>query len=436
MRANLPDAERPRNRAKNGPREARPDLAPVQPTAASRRGARDPNPRASVRNPENLQGLGSSAAKGGGASRVGGRVVIGVLLPLIVACAGLRPAAPPEVHTAPPPSDVERYCAWFGDTDDDTLYFGESAFWSAMRDSGAAQDPRADLEHEGPVLVGRFDLEHERLLDPLDVGRRGDRSGTWDVLAHPNGRVYFTRYFESAGWVDPGTGEVRRLPGLGTHLNELALGPDATIYASRYPGGVVVFDEEGRLLAEHELPAPPGYQAAPKTVGVDPRSGDIWLSMDLLPVDRTANAPIRHDAYVLDAGGGLLRTIARPELQFVAFGPDGTGYRAEVADGELALRIVPPGTDPLDAEAGRLVLLDAAFLEGYDFAQDVRPLADGGAIVTRWSGTVHRVHPEGRVRTLRLPRLDGGIYYTAVLHDGRVCATWCGNVSVVCADAP
>jgi len=102
-----------------------------------------------------------------------------------------------RIYTYEAPSSAERYCAWYGDARDAVLYFGMAAFWSAMRSHG--NDPMADLLEEGPVAIGRFDLRKERMLEPLEVGSAGDRSGVWDVLAHPNGRIYFTSFYEPAG---------------------------------------------------------------------------------------------------------------------------------------------------------------------------------------------------------------------------------------------
>ena len=57
--------------------------------------------------------------------------------------------------------------------------------------------------------------------------------------------------------------------------------------------------------------------------------------------------------------------------------------------------------------------------------------------MTRWSGLVHVVSPNGRVATRRLPRLDPtGLYYTAVIRGDRLCASYCAEVTVVCVDAP
>ena len=38
-----------------------------------------------------------------------------------------------RIYVGETPSSVERYCAWYGDARDGVLYFGTSAFWSAMR---------------------------------------------------------------------------------------------------------------------------------------------------------------------------------------------------------------------------------------------------------------------------------------------------------------
>jgi hypothetical protein len=345
------------------------------------------------------------------------------------------------VYTEAAPSETERYCAWYGDERDAVLYFGESAFWSATRRGGT---PTAVLEHPGPAPIGRFDLRSERLLAPLEVGTARDRAGVWDVLAEPNGRVYFTTFFSSAGWVDPSSGEIQRLPELGPGLNEIAPGPEGTLLMSRYfgvdgaGGSVLVTDLDGARIAEHPLRAPPGYISAPKTPAWDPVRRQLWVTSDLLPTgaQRGDADAVRRGAYVLDADGAQLAYTEQPEIQFVAFGADGTGYRAEVSGTELALRIVPPdGSDPWIGSGPRIVL-DRAFDRRIDFAQDIQVLPDGRAVVTRWGGRVHVVDPEGSVRTYSLPRVSaGGLYYTGVVADGRLCATHCGGVEVVCVRA-
>jgi hypothetical protein len=353
---------------------------------------------------------------------------------------GVPEPAPPAVYTAEAPSPDERYCAWFGDTRGNVLYFGQSAFWSTHRASGGR--PTADLDHAGPALIGRFDLAHERLLPPLDVTEQGDRSGVWDVLAHPNGRIYFTTYFNSAGYVEPATGEVRRFEAAGDGLNELVLGPEGNILVSRYgvrgrrdlSGSVVVLDPDGAVLAEHPLTPPTGFITAPKTVAYDPVREEIWVTTDLLPLGDDPKARIGHDTYVLDAQGAQLRRIQRPEIQFITFAEDETGYRAEVEDRKLWLRIRPPSADG-SRRAELRIPLEHAFASDFDFVQDIQITAEGEAVVTRWSGWVHRVDATGSIRSLRLPPFeDAGVYYTAALHGRRVCATHCRDVSVVCRD--
>jgi hypothetical protein len=341
------------------------------------------------------------------------------------------------VATAPPPSELERYCAWYGTRHGATLYFGQAAFWSAFRGQGG--DPRADLLREGPLPIGRFDLETETLLAPLRVDRPGGRSGVWDVLVSPSGSVFFTTFFEEAGRVDPGSGEVRHLEQLGAGLNELAPGPDGGVLASRYgpgdgsdgDGGLVVFDADGALLAEWPIRESPGHQVAPKTPAWDPLRGEFWVTTDVLPTPGGAG-PTRHPTFVLDPHGRQLRRIGSPEIQFVAFGSDGTGYRAVVSGTRLRLEIAPASGAP-----ETILDLDAAFPGEFDFVQDIQPGPDGRVVVTRWSGRVHVADARGRVRSVQLPRLDpDGLYYTAVLHGDRLCATYCADVTVVCVNAP
>jgi hypothetical protein len=356
-----------------------------------------------------------------------------------VACLNGVPAVPPaNVSTAPAPSADERYCAWYGHTVGDLLYFGQSGFWSAHRASGGR--PTADLDHAGPALIGRFDLVAEGLLPPLDVTGPNDRSGVWDVLAHPNGRVYFTTYFASAGAVDPETGAVQRFPEAGRGLNELALGPDETLLVSRYgagnerSGGVVVLHPDGRVLREFPLTPPPGFIAAAKTVAYDALRREIWVTTDLLPQADAPEVGIRHDTYVLDDNGAQIARIESPEVQFVAFAGDGTGYRAEIEAGKLWLHIVPPEEEGT-RDASLRIPLEHAFATEFDFVQDIQFTSDDRAVITRWSGWVHVVDASGAIHSRQLPAFEPrGIYYSAALHGRRVCATHCGDVTVVCQE--
>lgn len=393
-----------------------------------------------------------NAIRVGGAAR-GGRLsalACGVAALWAIGCANEEaPARAPtfpsgaglSVYHANAPSRDERYCAWYGAQGaDGVLYFGEAAFWSAKASYGG--DPTADLKHAGPQLVGRFDLAGERWLPPLEVGGSESRSGVWDVLVGEDGEVYFTTFFEEAGSVSPATGRVRRLA-LGGALNELAPGPDGTVLATRYGtgsaeggnGDVIAFDREGHTVKHWLLTAPPGYRVAPKTPLWDGLRRVLWVTADHLPA---ADAPgvaatrPRHEAIAIDENHRVRLLPEQPELMFAAKGEDGTIYRAESDGRALWLSVVPPP----DAEPRR-VPLDDAFAEALDFAQDIQVAADGRVAVTRWSGTVHVLHPDGRVRSTALPRLDpAGLYYTAVLHGDRLCATYCADVTVVCVDAP
>jgi len=344
------------------------------------------------------------------------------------------------IHTAPAPSDAERYCAWFADSRDQVLYFGASPFWAALREAGG--DPRADLRAPGPQIIGRFDLKRLAFAEPLVVGEPDARTSVWDVLAHPNGRIYFTTYFESAGYVDPASGRVRRFDSAGLGLNELSLGEDAVIIATRYgfsptgQGSVVVLDAEGAILAEHLLEAPEGYQSAPKSLAFDPLRKEIWVNTDLLP-EVPGQGEVRYDTRVLGPGGRELLRFERPEVQFMIFGADGTGYFAE-RDGQLLnLRIRPPERAGSALLTGRIVPLDDEFAGEVDFVQDIHVDAEGRAVLTRWSGRIHLVSRDGESDSVELPRPGGdGLYYSGVLADDRVCATYCRGVTVVCHDLP
>jgi len=354
------------------------------------------------------------------------------------ACATPRDGDSARIATEPPPSSTERYCAWYGDRRDDVLYFGESPFWNAMR--AARGDPMADSYELGPQVIGRFDLRSESMLASVPTAERNPHAGVWDVLAHPNGRVYYTTFYESAGWVDPATGEANLFEAAGTGLNELALHPDGRVLATRYgaagggTGSVVVLDRDGKIETELPLVSERNVVAAAKSLAYDPVRQVVWVNTDLVPRDGGRNG---HDARVLElATGREMLRIKTPELHFPRFTADGRGFFAWQQGSRLTLRMTQPGAAQ-DATSGREVVLDTAFAEGIDFVQDVHVETDGRAVVTRWSGVVHVVAPDGSVRTVDLPRpAAGGLYYTAVAFGDRVCATYCADVSVVCAPLP
>jgi hypothetical protein len=381
--------------------------------------------------------LGSTASEGGSAAW---RVIVRLVTACLILAAGCAPGQPTPGGGARGPAAREPTpaCAWFGDARDGVLYFGESSFWSAWQASHG--DPLAVLARPGPQRIGRFDLARERLLPALLVDPLATASGTWDVLAHPNGRVYYTDLFGSSGWIDPATGRRGRL-GSGPGLNELTLGSAGRVLATRYggvgttPGGVVVLDPDGAVLAEHALAAvPPGVRPAAKSLAFDPVRDAVWVNTDLLDA---RGRGVGHDARVLDlATGRWTARFPAPELQFVRFEPDGRGLFVWLEGTRLVLRDVDPG-GALSPESGRPRLLDPAFPPGLDFVQDVVAAPDGDVVAMRWSGVVHLVSRAGALRTTRLPRpAPGGLFYTAVPHDGRLCATYCGGIAVVCAPEP
>jgi hypothetical protein len=325
------------------------------------------------------------------------------------------------------------------------LYFGQSAFWWAFRSND--DDPMADLAIPGPQHIGRFDLAKERMLAPIDLENPSALSGVWDVLPHPNGRVYFTSLFEGAGYFDPETQAVVRFEHLGPGLNELALGPGATLLASRYGGSdgaagtVVWLDLEGEVRREFRLETPEGGRLEPKSVAYDPLRERIWVTTDRLdphqPLSASGFGGYHHPTLVMDLDGAVAERIEDVEIQFVRFLRDGTGHLARVRSGRLELETIRPGGQQDSREPVERRLLDPRFPVEYDFVQDLQVAKDGRVVVTRWSGVVHVVDRKGRVASTRLPDLDPyGLYYTAVIEGDRVCATYCAGVSVVCGPVP
>jgi len=288
--------------------------------------------------------------------------------------------------------------------------------------------------------VGRFQLEREEFLPSLDVADASDRTGVWDVLAHPDGSLWFTTFFGSAGRVAPGSGLVTRFPAAGPGLNELALGPRGRVLASRYGyghdlhGGVVVFSPDGRVEAEYPLKAAPGVRPAAKSLAWDPLRREIWVNTDLF---QDGSQKVGHDVRVLGEDGRERLRQTQPEVQFMSFGPDGTGYFAEREGRRLWLRIRPPGTVRAPAPTERKVPLDDAFPVGLDFVQEVRAEPRGRVVVTRWSGRIHVVEADGRILNVSLPRPGGrGLYYSTALRGDRLCTTLCDAVTVTCSELP
>ncbi|MFI5315096.1 MAG: hypothetical protein ACHQ6T_05315 [Myxococcota bacterium] len=338
----------------------------------------------------------------------------------------------------------ERYSAWFADERAGVIYFGLSPFWTAMRAHGG--DPRADLLEPSAHLIGRFDTERGQFLPPLVARRPGpdSASSVWDVLAHPNGWIYYTTYFEEMGRVRPGMGDVEHFDALGTGLNEIALGPDGNLYVTRYgagrgraaqDGALVVVSPEGRLLRETRLHARDGAVTAPKSVAVDPLGGDVWLNADVIAPDGAVTFAAFHLASDLRE---LARVDPPPELLFVAFDRLGRGFFVEDRSGRLELRVTRAGAELLRLDLGPRVAAD--------FAQDIHFAADGTAAIAFWSGRVELVRQtaagfeRARVDFVRPAECagpeTGAIFYSAFVESLSVYATLYCDAAIARAPLP
>jgi streptogramin lyase len=359
----------------------------------------------------------------------------GALAALLLAC---QSTPTTRVYRAEPANTgTEHYSAWFADTDGDVLYFGLSPFWELWWETGA--DALADLEELGDHLIGRFDLRGEHFLPPLRVraAEDGARSSVWDVLAHSNGRIYYTTYFEGIGSVRSDGSDPVVYADLGTGFNELAEGPEGNVYVTRYSdapehpdrrsyGAVVVMSPTGELINEIRFPKQGDRFTAPKSISVDPRTGDIWINTDTFQGDR----PIEHEAIHMNSAGYVLSRRSGPgELQFVRFDSAGRGWFAEKLGGELRIRIRVARRDLAIVSLGRS--------EGIDFVQDIWPTPEGGVVVARWSGRLHWIGPPGEAFRheeipLHLPPdctpPDGrSLLYTGVVRGNFAYATlYCG----------
>jgi hypothetical protein len=316
------------------------------------------------------------------------------------------------------------------------LYFGLSPFWTLWWESGG--DPRGDLEMPGDQLIGRFDLRRRAFLEPLRLrtAAEGARSSVWDVLAHSSGRIYYTTFFEDAGWIAADGSAGRRFPHLGRGLNELAEGPGGRVYATRYAdaperadassfGAVTVFEPDGALVWETRFErAADGSFTAPKSLAVDPSSGEVWLNTDTF---EAGGALARHETLRLSAEGELLERRAGPEeLQFAAFSPRGHGWFAEAHDGWIWLR--------MRTAAGSEQRLRLTRLGEVDFVQDIDPGAGGSAVVTLWSHRAFAVQASSAGLVAREVHFRApsdceprSLTYTAAEWDGELYATlFCG----------
>ena len=378
-----------------------------------------------------------------------------LLLGLLVSACADEPGRPTTSPYYPPTTvyrmeranrGTEAYSAWFGDSDGRVLYFGLSPFWELWwRTDG---DARADLAEPGDLLIGRFDLDRQSFLPPLHVRGLTDdpHSSVWDVLVHSNGRIYYTTYFEGMGSVSSDGTDVKVFAHLGTGLNELYEGPRGNIYVTRYSntprrvelqnyGGVAELTPEGALVREIRFLRDDERFTAPKSVAVDPGSGEIWVNTDTFWVDGS----VRHETiHLAPDGSEISREDAPPELHFVNFGPGGRGYFAESVDGVFRLRVTQGGRE--------LAVVPLGPRGALDFIQDIHFTPRGDAILAYWSGRVTVVRREGsefRPQEILLTPPDDclppqreSLLYSAVAHRGRVYATLHCGATVLSAPLP
>ena len=87
------------------------------------------------------------------------------------------------------------------------------------------------------------------------VAAPGARAGICDVLAHPNGLVYFSNYFETMGAVDPSSGRVERFRA-GADSTGHGLGLPIVAWIAEAHGGTITVEDgpSGGTVATLALP--------------------------------------------------------------------------------------------------------------------------------------------------------------------------------------
>jgi hypothetical protein len=241
------------------------------------------------------------------------------------------------------------------------------------------------------------------------------------VLVHSNGRIYYTTFWNEFGSVQPDGSDVRHYAGAGEGLNELWEGPGGEIYVTRYLGerpGVAVFSPDGRLVRELVTPQPAGARVCPKSLAVDPSTGEVWFNTDTFYDDGRDPG---FDAYRVSADGAVLEQVTHPLLVFVSFDAAGRGWFVDDADGAWSVRIVEPG--------GRTTRVALGGHGRLDVVQDVHHAGDVAVLAT-WGRRVFAVRaPAGGPAercVLPPPSLDCGgepaLGYSAVVsaRGGRV----------------
>jgi len=393
-----------------------------------------------------------------GASRVTRAAAAAVLMLVGSGCSVIgRGHSSPIIQDAQRHDGAEGYASWFGDTDGRIFYFGLSAFlettWRCEQ-TGGTLCPLRDLDQPGEHLIGRFDLVDGRFLPPLRVRPTDPAapSSVWDVLVHSNGRIYYTTFWDEFGSVRPDGRDVRYAGDGGQGLNELWEGPGGEIYATRYlgsmsgdpddNGAVVVFGPDGDRRREFPFRKEGEVFVCPRSLAVDPRTGDIWVNADRLT---QAGASDGFETFRLAPDGTVRERITEPVIAFTSFEPNGRGWFVEDDAARFAVRIVE--TD------GRSTRLDLGPHGPIDVAQDVTHAGDV-TLITTWALTVYavRVRAPGDYEVMRCappslpaecPLGAAPLAYTAVLApDGNIYASVACGITVVrigaldCAPAP
>jgi hypothetical protein len=268
------------------------------------------------------------------------------------------------------------------------------------------------------------------------------------VLAHSSGRIYYTTFYEQLGWIARDGSGGERFAHLGRGFNELAEGPRGRVYVTRYAdaperadrpshSAVTAIEPDGALVWETRFErAHDGSFLAPKSIAVDPTSGEVWVNTDTFAADGSL---ARHETLRLAADGALLeRDAGASELQFAAFSPTGEGWFAQARDGWIWLRLRAPG------HADRSLRLTP--LGPTDFVQDIKPGAPGSAVITMWSRRAFDVRAEREslvAREVRFrvppdcePPAHRSLTYTAVRWRDELFATLFCGATVLRAPLP
>jgi hypothetical protein len=174
---------------------------------------------------------------------------------------------------------------------------------------------------------------------------------------------------------------------------------------------------------------------APKSLAVDPTSGEIWLNTDTFWGDGS----VLHETLRLAPDGRVLsREVAPPELHFIRFAAGGRGYFAESLNAAFRLRITTGERE--------LAVIPLGPRNPLDFVQDIHFTARGDTLLAFWSGRVTVIRQEGSAfRSLDLllsrpkrcvPPEGRSLLYSAVAFGEKIYATLYCGASILSAPIP